>query len=97
MAEENYSIKEFIEEKFSALHEHISRVEIQTTKTNGRVSVLEGDKMKMWGAFTALALCMATIISLSVLVIKAQVRDQTKIAVDQAFDERFSEIKILNK
>ncbi len=47
MIDDNFYNKETIDAKLEAIHDTAKRIEIQTTKTNGRVTKLEVD-MNKW-------------------------------------------------
>lgn len=70
---ENYTIKDIIEEFRKDTKESLTRIEAQTTKTNGRVDSLENHRSYLWGAYTILILLGASIIYLSVQAIDVKI------------------------
>lgn len=70
-----YSIKEMIEEFRVDTKDSLSRIETQTTKTNGRVTSLESTRVQVWTAISILLLLGSTIIYLSIKAIDVKIRD----------------------
>jgi len=73
--QDNYSIKEVIEQRFEEMMTHLVDIKAQTTKTNGRVGVLENHKAYLWGAFSILTILGSTIIFLSIEAIDSKIQD----------------------
>ena len=73
-----YSLKDIIEEFRNDTKESLTRIELQTTKTNGRVDSLENHRSYLWGAFTILTLLGGTIIYLSVMAIDNKIKDSVQ-------------------
>lgn len=57
----DYSVKEVLEEFRKETEKSLSRIEIQTVKTNSRVNHLENHRSYLWGAYTVLVLLGGTI------------------------------------
>lgn len=89
---EQYSIKEIIEGKFNEVHEHLNKIEVQTTKTNGRVSSLEKSRVQVWTAIAVLLVLGSGIIGLAVSAIDSKI-DR---GIQAAFDNKFSKIEVIN-
>ena len=70
---DNYTIKDIIEEFRRDTKESLTRIETQTTKTNGKVSSLENHRSYLWGAYTILTLLGASIIYLFVNAIDVKI------------------------
>ena len=75
MENNSYSVKEFIEEKFGEIKEHLFRIEAQCLKTNGRVTSLENDRAKIWGAMAVLTLLGGAIITLAIQAIDSKIKN----------------------
>lgn len=75
MEPNNYTLKDVIEEFRKDTKESLVRIETQTTKTNGRVTILENHKAYLWGAFSLLTLLGGAIIYLSVEAIDNKIKD----------------------
>lgn len=69
MTEEPYQNRE-IREMFSEVREALDRIELQTTKTNGRVSILERWQSYVLGFCAALMLVFLSIIPLMLSLLK---------------------------
>ena len=87
--ENQYSIKEVIEQRFDEMGEHLKAIVVQTTKTNGRVSVLENHKAYLWGAFSLLTILGGTIIYLSVMAIDTKIEK----GIDNALSARVERVE----
>lgn len=84
----NYSIKEVIEQRFDEMGHHLIEIKGQVTKTNGRVNRLESHRSYLWGAYTALTLLGAFIAFLLVGAIDSKVQN----AVDKAITSRIDKV-----
>lgn len=71
----SYSIKEFIEEKFTDVNDTLQRIESQTLKTNGRVTSLEKTRTQVWTAILVLIFIGGTVIGLAVMAINDKIKD----------------------
>ena len=71
----SYTLKDIIEEFRRDTKESLTRIEIQTVKTNGRVSSLENHRAYLWGAYTLLTLLGGVIIYLSVEAIDNKIKN----------------------
>lgn len=58
-----YSNRE-VREMFDHISETLSRIEAQTTKTNGRVTKLEEDRNKAVGGLKAVVACSSLVVAL---------------------------------
>ena len=83
--ENSYSLKEVIEQRFDEMGEHLKAIVTQTTKTNGRVGVLENHKAYLWGAFTILTLLGGIIITFAVQAIDDKIQKGINSALAQYY------------
>lgn len=81
--ENNYTIKEVIEQRFDEMNEHLVEIKEQVKKTNGRVGILENHKSYLWGAISVLTFLAGAIMYLSVQAIDAKIKN----GVDKALSE----------
>lgn len=87
---EEYTIKEVLEQRFNEMNTHLVDIKTQTTKTNGRVGVLENHKAYLWGAISVVTVLGGAIIALAISAIDAKI----KVGVDTAFNSRFDKIEV---
>lgn len=71
--ENTYSIKEVIEANFKEMREHLTRIETQTVKTNGRVNSLESSRTQIWTSISILVFLGGTIITLAIMAIDSKI------------------------
>ena len=89
MSDEVYTIKETLAHYFDEMKSDIKEIKEQTQKTNGRVTSLESDRSKVWGAIGMLTILGGVIITLSIMAIDSKIKN----AIDTAFNERIQEIE----
>jgi len=94
MSDDNFSIKEVMEAQFKEVHNHLDKIETQTLKTNGRVSKLEQDRAKIWGAIGAVVFLSGTLLFLLKFWVEQSVKTWARESVAQEFDNRFNNIQI---
>jgi len=97
MDEVEKRLEKRLDAQSSDLKEHMSLIiepiRIQTTKTNGRVSIME--KMVWMAAGAVVILTPFTYyIATEVGQLKDSVREETRQAVDEAFDARIEKLEV---
>lgn len=70
---DNYSIKDVIEEFRKDTKDSLVRIELQTTRTNGRVNSLERSRVQIWTAIMVSVALVGTIVYLYTLTIDAKI------------------------
>lgn len=76
--ENNYSIKEVIEQRFNEMGTHLIDIKTQTTKTNGRVNSLETSRTQLWTSISVLLFLGGTILTLAIMAIDNKVEKSIK-------------------
>jgi len=70
---QHQSILQSLHDFHSSTKETLSRIECQTTKTNGKVKSLEASRIQIWTAISIAVVFMGTIITLSISAIDAKI------------------------
>ena len=64
-----------VSEKFDGVHKRLDKIEIQTTKINGKVGSLERSRSQLWGSIGMLVLLGGTVITLAIMVIDSKIKE----------------------
>lgn len=78
-----YTLKDIIEEFRRDTKDSLDRIEVQTTKTNGRVSSLENHRAYLWGAYSILTLLGGLIAFLLVNAIDNKIKNGVETALSE--------------
>ncbi len=93
MTQDNYSIKDVIEEFRRDTKESLDRIEAQTMKTNGRVtasereiSSLKTSRAQLWTAIAIFTFLGSTIVALAIMAIDSKIREGIDTALSTKYD-----------
>lgn len=80
--ENNYTIKEVMEQNFGEMRTHLTEIKAQTIKTNGRVNSLEKSRVQVWTAIGILTCLGGIIITLAIMAIDTKISKGIETALD---------------
>ena len=75
-----------VSEKFDGVHKRLDKIEIQTTKINGKVGSLERSRIQIWTAISVTVVLVGTIFALYSQTIDAKIKE----GIAQALTEKYN-------